>query len=217
MNTVNLYEYCVLDTAHLQVNQVVTMSSSIEKYCQVTMCFADGKRKVTAFDIRLKADDHSEPDLTCRLDSATANTTSAPPKRPFLSSLSWIKCMDERIWLRSTDSPRRILSHWVEGIPSGRLLATRKRVLTPDRSSLNWRRVLQVSMQLALRDELREGLNHGISSSLTRFRGTLGSWSSPSGSPLETWSKRSSTSSRIRLPEGRWLVRWVVPGGERFL
>ena len=41
MNTVNLYEYCVLDTAHLQVNQVVTMSSSIEKYCQVTMCFAD--------------------------------------------------------------------------------------------------------------------------------------------------------------------------------
>ena len=41
MNTVSLYEYCVLDTAHLQVNQVVTMLSSIEKYCQVTMCFAD--------------------------------------------------------------------------------------------------------------------------------------------------------------------------------
>ena len=122
-----------------------------------------------AFDILLNADDHSTPVLTCRLDSATENTTSAFPKRPFLSSSSWIKCMEERIWLRSTDSPQRILSHWDEGIPSGRSLATHKRALTPERSSLNLNKVRQISTQLGLWLELREGLNQGMSSSLARF------------------------------------------------
>ena len=126
-------------------------------------------RNTTAFAICLNAADHSPPVLTCRLDSATAKTTSAPPTCPFLSSLNWIKCIDERIWWRSTDSPRRILSHCDEGIPSGRLLATRRRALTPDKSSLNWKRVLQVSTQLPLLDELGDEICQGMSSSFTLF------------------------------------------------
>ena len=172
-----------------------------------------GKRKVTALDILLKAEDHSLPVLICRFDSATVNTTSALPKRPFLSSSSWIKCMEERIWWRSTDSPRRIRSHWEEGIPSGRLLATRKSDLTPERSSLNWSRVRQVSTQLILRGESDVELYQGMSSSLALLRATRCSISSPSSSPWDTRSKRSSTSSLTRFLVCGWLGRRVVPKG----
>ena len=168
-----------------------------------------GKRNETAFDIRLYAEDQSPPVLTCRLDSATAKTTSVPPTRPFLSSSSWIKCMAERIWWRSTDSPRRIRSHWVEGIPSGSLSATRKSDLTPGKSSLNWRRILQVSTQLPLLDELEVDLYQGISSSLALFL-TIRCWtSSPSNSSPDTWSRSSSTSSQILFLRD-WCLVWRV-------
>ena len=96
-----------------------------------------GKRNEVALDALWKAVDHSDSVLTCCLASVMAKTTSADPMRPFLSSSSWIKCIEERIWLRSTDSPQSNRSHWEEGIPSGRLFATRKRALTPAGSSLN--------------------------------------------------------------------------------
>ena len=166
-----------------------------------------------AFDILLKAADHSLPVLTCRFDSATVKTTSALPKRPFLSSSSWTKCMEERIWWRSTDSPRRIRSHWEGGIPSGRLLATRRSDLTPDRSSLNWSRIRQVSIQLVLREEPEEELYQGISSSLALLRATRCSVSSPSRSPWDTRSRRSSTSSLTRFRVCDWLGRRDVPRG----
>ena len=172
-----------------------------------------GKRKVTAFDILLYAEDQSPPVLTCRLDSATAKTTSVPPTCPFLSSSIWIKCMAERIWWRSTDSPRRIRSHWVEGIPSGRLLATRRSDLTPGKSSLNWRSILQVSTQLPLLDELGFALYQGISSSLALFLTTRCSTSSPSNSSPEIWSKSSLTSSRILFPLVCDSTRGIVPTG----
>ena len=147
--------------------------------------------------------DHSDLVLTCRLASATAKTTSADPKCPFLSSSSWTKCIEERIWLRSRDSPRSNLSHWEEGMPSGRLLATRKRALTPAGSSLNWRRVRQVSTQLLLRAELTAGSNHGISSSrVLRLTTSCSPSSSSTGSPLETRLRKSSTLSQALLSEG---------------
>ena len=150
--------------------------------------------------------DHSDPVLTCHLASAMAKTTSADPKHPFLSSSSWTKCIEERIWLRSRDSPQSNLSHWEEGVPSRRLLATRKRALTPAGSSLNWRRVQQVSTQLLLRAELMAGSNHGISSSwvlrLTTHCSPSSSSSSSTSSPLETQSRKSSTSSQVLLSEG---------------
>ena len=167
-----------------------------------------GKRNTTPLDILLKAADHSAPVLTCLFDSAMANTTSVAPTQPFLSSSRWTKCMVERIWLRSTDSPRSIRSHWEDGIPSGRSLATRKRDLTPDRSSLNCNKVRQVSAQLVLRADITALLYHGISSSFAHLLTTLGPSSSSSRSPLETCSKISSTSSLILLdlPPGSRVV-----------
>jgi hypothetical protein len=162
-----------------------------------------GKRNVTALDALRKADDHSAPVLICRFDSATENTTSAAPKRPFLSSSSWTKCIAERTWLRSMDSPRRSLSHCEDGIPSGRLLATHRSDLTPDKSSLNCHKVLQVSIQLLLRAELTAQSYQGISSSRALRLVTRGSPSSSSCSPLDT---RSMRSSRYSLDEVLHLV-----------
>ena len=88
--------------------------------------------------------------------------------------------------------------------------------MTPDRSSPNWSKILLVSTQLLRRNKLEEGLYQGMSSSLALFRMTRCSFSSgsPSRSPLDTWSKSSSTSSRIRLAVGcRPATRDVPRGG----
>ena len=92
-------------------------------------------------------------------------------------------------------SPQSNQSHWEVGIPSGRLFATHKSDLTPDKSSLNCCRVLHVSMQLLFLVELAETLNQGILSSRTFHLMTQGPPSSSSGSPLEIWSSKSLTSS----------------------
>ena len=96
-------------------------------------------------------------------------------------------------------------------MPSRRLLAIRKRALTPAGSLLNWRRVRQVSTQLLLHAELTAGSNHGISSSQVLRLTTRCSPSSSTGSPLETRSRKSSTSSQALLSEGP--ERLVAPGG----